>query len=229
MSTSVVVGGSSGIGRFIAQQYADRGDRVVITSRDAIRAKQVASEIGGDVIGVGLDLAAPESIEAALADITEVDHLVITAIDQGVNSLANFDIPHAVATVTIKLVGYTETIRTLRDRFRPGASVVLFGGAAKDRPYPGSTMVTAFNGGIAALVNTLALELAPYRVNAIHPGVVGDSPKWLGKADNHPHVPRTPIKRLVTMAEVADAVEFLLRNGGVNGHNLSVEGGLLTN
>jgi NAD(P)-dependent dehydrogenase (short-subunit alcohol dehydrogenase family) len=229
MSTSIIVGGSSGIGRFIAQQHADRGDRVVVTSRDAIRAKQVAAEIGGDATGVGLDLAAPESIEAALADITEVDHLVVTAIDQGVNKLANFDIPHAVAAVTVKLVGYTETIRALRDRFRPGASVVLFGGAAKDRPYPGSTMVTAFNGGIAALINTLAVELAPHRVNAIHPGLVGDSPKWQGIADTHPHLPRTPIERFVTMAEVADAVEFLLRNGGINGHNLSIEGGLLTN
>jgi NAD(P)-dependent dehydrogenase (short-subunit alcohol dehydrogenase family) len=128
--------------------------------------------------------------------------------------------------VTIKLVGYAETVRVLHPRFRPGASVVLFGGLAKERPYPGSTIVTAFNGGVSGLVKTLAVEIAPHRVNALHPGVVGDSPKWSG-VPNHPHVARTPIGRLVTMDEIADATEFLLRNAGVNGHDLFVDGGLL--
>lgn len=50
---------------------------------------------------------------------------------------------------------------------------MLFGGLAKDRPYPGSTIVTAFNQGITGLVKTLAVEIAPHRVNAVHPGVVG--------------------------------------------------------
>jgi NAD(P)-dependent dehydrogenase (short-subunit alcohol dehydrogenase family) len=104
--------------------------------------------------------------------------------------------------------------------------VVLFGGLAKERPYPGSTIVTAFNGGISSLVKTLAVEIAPHRVNALHPGVVGDSPRWRGVAQ-HPHAARTPIGRLVTMDEVADATDFLLRNSGVNAHNLVVDGGLL--
>ncbi len=142
------------------------------------------------------------------------------------NSLENFDISAAVRVVTVKLVGYTETVRVLRPRFRPGASVVLFGGLAKERPYPGSTMVTTFNGGVSGLIKTLAIEIAPHRVNALHPGVVGDSPKWREVA-NHPHVPRTPIGRLVTMDEVAEATEFLLRNTGVNAQDLHVDGGVL--
>ena len=123
---------------------------------------------------------------------TNVDQLVVTAIEQRVNSLANFDVESATRVVTVKMVGYTEVVRVLHSRFGPDASVVLFGGLAKDRPYPGSTMVSAFNGGITALVRTLALELAPYRINAVHPGVVGDSPKWRDVVD-HPHVQRTPL------------------------------------
>lgn len=103
---------------------------------------------------------------------------------------------------------------------------MLFGGLAKDRPYPGSTMVTTFNGGVSGLVKTLAVEIAPHRVNALHPGVVGDSPKWRDVVA-HPHVARTPIGRLVTMEEVAEATEFLLGNAGVNGHDLVVDGGVL--
>ena len=74
----------------------------------------------------------------------------------------------------------------------------LFGGQALRRPYPGSTTVTTVNGGVTGLVHTLAVELAPIRVNAIHPGIVGDSPYWAGKP---PEVleavrARTPIGRL---------------------------------
>lgn len=116
-------------------------------------------------------------------------------------------------------------MRVLRDRFTPEASVVLFGGLAKERPYPGSTIVTAINSAVTGLVKTLALEIAPHRVNSIHPGVVGESPRWHDMPD-HPHVPRTPIGRLVTMAEVADATDFLLRNTDVNAQDLFVDGGL---
>ncbi|MET7747507.1 SDR family oxidoreductase [Micromonospora sp. NPDC005367] len=228
MSTSIIVGGSNGLGRVIAQHFADRGDTVIITSRDKARAEAVAAEIGGDTRGLGADLSQPGSIAAAFADVTEVDNLVITATSQTPNTLAEFDVEAAVTSVTIKLVGYAETVRVLRDRFRPGASVVLFGGVAKDRPYPGSTMVTTHNAGLSGLVKTLAVELAPHRVNALHSGIVGDSPKWRHMPD-HPHVARTPIGRLVTMAEIVDATDFLLRNGGINAQELTVEGGVLAN
>jgi NAD(P)-dependent dehydrogenase (short-subunit alcohol dehydrogenase family) len=228
MTVSVVIGGSSGIGEVIARRFADRGDEVIISSRSAVRADQVAKSLGGSTRGIELDLAEPSSIESALNDVTTIDQLVITAIEQSVNSLATFDIVAATRAVTVKMVGYTEVVRVLHPRFEPAAAVVLFGGLAKDRPYPGSTMVSAFNGGITALVRTLALELAPFRINALHPGVVGDSPKWRDVVD-HPHIQRTPLGRLVTMEEVADATDFLLRNTGINGQNIVVDGGLLAN
>lgn len=226
MSTSVVIGGSNGLGRYIAQRCADRGEDVIITSRSFDRAREVAAEIGGRTRGLKLELSEPLTIADALADVPSVDNLIFTAVHQHANSLREFDIAEAVKALTIKLVGYTETVRVLRDRFNDGAATVLFGGLAKDRPYPGSTIVTAFNGGISALARSLALELAPHRINAIHPGVVGDSPKWAA-VPNHPWIARTPIGRLVTMAEIADATDFLLTNTGVNGIDLYVDGGLL--
>ena len=44
----------------------------------------------------------------------------------------------------------------------------------------------------------------------------------------HPAIARTPIGRLVTMDEVADATEFLLRNKGSNAHDLHLDSGLIT-
>lgn len=86
--------------------------------------------------------------------------------------------------------------------------------------------MSTVNGGVVGIVNSLTTELAPVRVNAIHPGIIGDSPYWEGK-DNSPIVTRTPLGRLVTMAEIVGAVEFLLDNTGVNGVNLAVDGGWL--
>jgi NAD(P)-dependent dehydrogenase (short-subunit alcohol dehydrogenase family) len=226
MTVSVIVGGTGGLGRMLAQRFADRGDEVVITSRTRATAEAAAKEIGGSTRGLALDLVRPETIAEALADVTDVDNLVITAIEQVPNSIRELDIAAAVRLVTIKLVGYAETVRVLHPRFREGASVVLFGGIAKERPYPGGTMITVVNGGVSGLLKTLAIEIAPHRVNAIHPGIVGDSPKWRG-VPNHPHVPRTPIGRLVTMDEVAGAVDFLLTNTGINAQELHINGGVL--
>jgi NAD(P)-dependent dehydrogenase (short-subunit alcohol dehydrogenase family) len=123
-------------------------------------------------------------------------------------------------------VGYTEVVHTLAERFTADASIVLFGGLAKERPYDGSTTVTTVNGGISSMVRTLAVEMAPVRVNAIHPGIVGDSPAWRDKT-NDAVVARTPIGRLVTMDEVVGATLFLMENGGVNAANLDIDGGWL--
>jgi NAD(P)-dependent dehydrogenase (short-subunit alcohol dehydrogenase family) len=223
---SVIIGGTGGLGQVIAQRLADRGDDLVITSRDLGRAEAAAGKINGKAQGLAVDLSRPADIADDLAGVGEVDNLVVCGIDQTPSTLAGFDVEDATRVVTVKLIGYTETVRVLRPRFRPGASVVLFGGVAKDKPYPGSTMVTVFNQGISGLVKTLAIEIAPYRVNAIHPGIVGDSPKW-GDVENHPSLPRTPIGRLVTMDEVAGATEFLLTNTGINGQDLTIDGGLL--
>lgn len=222
----MIIGGSSGIGFELARRAAATGADVVITSRDKDRAAAAAAEIGGSTRGLAINLAEPTTIAGSLADITEVDNLVITAIEQTANTLHGLDIEAAVRAVTIKLVGYAEAVRALSNRLNEGASVVLFGGLAKERPYPGSTMVTAFNGGVSGLMRTLAVEIKPHRVNAIHPGVVGDTVKWRDATD-HPAIARTPIGRFVTMAEVADATEFLLRNNGMNAHDLVIDGGWL--
>ena len=227
--SAVVVGGTSGIGRQLAKTLADRGEDVVITGRDQARTQAVAAEIGKKVRGLALDLARPEEIAGRLADIGKVSHLVIAAIERDENSVKKFDIARALRLVTLKLVGYTEVIHTLVPRFAPDASIVLFGGLAKERPYPGSTTVTTVNGGVNNMIKTLAVELAPVRVNAIHPGIVGDSPAWNGKPPEvlQRVIARTPLGRLVTMDEVVGSALFLLDNQGINGVNLYVDGGWL--
>ena len=226
--SAVIVGGTSGLGREVAQVLAARGDDVVITGRDKAKAEAVAAQIGGRTRGLALDIAVPTEIAGRLAEIGEVKNLVIAALERDDNSVRKFDIARATRLVTLKLVGYTEVIHALLSRFAPNASIVLFGGLAKERPYPGSTTVSTVNGGIASMVHTLAVELAPLRVNAVHPGMVGDSPAWSGKTEVLERVRvRTPTGQLTTVADIAGAVIFLLENQSVNGVNLYVDGGWL--
>ena len=222
----LIVGGTRGLGRHLAERYARSGRDVVITGRDRRQAESIAREIGGSTAGLALELAEPGGIAESLEPVGTVDHVVLAAIERDANSVREYDLQSALRLVTLKLVGYTEALHCLCERMHDRSSVLLFGGLAKDRPYPGSTTVTSVNGAVTTMVRTLATELAPVRVNALHPGIVGDSPAWVNAAQMLEAVKeRTPTGRLITMDEVTDAAVFLLENPAVNGVNLPVDGG----
>ena len=225
----VVVGGTSGLGLEVARHYAKQGREVVLSGRDQGRAEAAAADVGGKARGIALDLAEPDQLADRLAGVDRVGHLVLAAIERDENKVRDFDLEGATRLATLKLVGYAETVHQLAPRMDPDGSVVLFGGRAKDRPYPGSTMVSTVNGGVIGLVHSLAVELAPIRCNAIHPGIVGDSPYWSAKGEPalEPVRNRTPTRRLVTMEDIVGAVVFLLENRSVNGEHLHVDGGWL--
>jgi NAD(P)-dependent dehydrogenase (short-subunit alcohol dehydrogenase family) len=220
----VVVGGTSGLGLEVARHYAKSGHTLVITGRSGDRAAGVASELGANASGIGFDLSEPETIAGALHDVGQVDHLVLAAISRDQNPIKEYKIDEAIDLTIMKLVGYPATVHALLPKLTEESSVVLFGGRAKDRPYPGSTTVTTINGGVTSMIRTLAIELAPIRFNAIHPGIVGDSPYWKEKPLDAV-LARTPTGRLVTMEDVVDATVFLLENRSINGINLYVDGG----
>lgn len=225
----VVIGGTSEIGLGIAKHYAAEGREVWLSSRDAARAATAAEKCGGNSTGFVLDLNDAAGIEGGLSDIGPVQRLVLVAIERDANTLADFNPVSAAKLFTLKLVGYTEVIHVLASRLTEDASMVLFGGLAKEKPYPGGTTVATVNGGIATLVHTLTLELAPKRVNAIHPAIVGDSWFWADKPAEVLEGFRsgTPTGKLVTVADVTNATVFLLENPGMNGSNLNLDAGWL--
>jgi NAD(P)-dependent dehydrogenase (short-subunit alcohol dehydrogenase family) len=230
MSEMVVIGGTSGLGRALAAHYAARGDAVVIAGRDAERAAKVAAELsdeGGRVRGLAADLGRPELLGEALADVEQAHALVLAGAERDSNTLADYDVARAVELATVKVVGYTAAVHVLAPRLTADASVLLFGGMAKDAPYPGSTTVTAVNAAIVGMVRTLSIEMAPLRVNSIHPGFVGDSPYW---ADNEAVLERVRkavlTDRLPTMRDMVQGCAFLLDNPAANGIDLLLHGGL---
>jgi NAD(P)-dependent dehydrogenase (short-subunit alcohol dehydrogenase family) len=209
----VIVGGTRAIGLELARHYVQTGSQVVLTGRDQANIDAAVAELGDRANGV-------------LASVGPVRRLALVAIDRDQNTVADYDLVKAIRLVTLKLVGYTEVVHALHGRLTDDASVLLFGGMAKERPYPGSTTVTTVNGGVVGLTRTLVEELKPLRANSIHPGVVGDSPYWSEKpAAVARYSSETPLGRLVTMDEIVGAAVFLLENTAVNGVDLIVDGG----
>lgn len=225
----LIGGGSSGIGLELAKDLVAGGDRVIITSRNRETAEAVAADLGAHAEGVALDLTEPETIAEQLAGVGRLDGLVMGAIERDANTIREYDIARARRLITLKLVGYTEAVHTVLDRLEPSVEtgIVLFGGRAKDAPYPGSTTVSTINGGVDGLMNTLAHELAPIRVNSLHPGIIGDSPFWAAKPEGvlAGYENRTPGGHLASMADIVDATKFLLFNRGVSAHSLNVDRG----
>jgi NAD(P)-dependent dehydrogenase (short-subunit alcohol dehydrogenase family) len=228
--TVLVVGATQGTGREIAADYARRGDRVFITGRDAGRASAVAAELSdampGSVTGLALDLTQPAGIAAALAPVDRADRIVVVGMVRDANSLAHYDIAAATTLATTKIVGYTAVAAALRERLAPDASVLLFGGLAKDIAYPGSTTLSAVNAAVMGMVRTLSVELAPVRVNSIHTYMIEDSPFWRDKTELVDASRKTAlIGRLATMSEVVEACRFLLEHPIVNGVDFRLDGG----
>jgi NAD(P)-dependent dehydrogenase (short-subunit alcohol dehydrogenase family) len=224
---AVIVGGTTGIGRAIAEALVARGDAVVVAGRSIERAESAAAEIGRSSRALALDLTRPEEVTGALSAIESVSALVLTAAEPNQNSISEFDSDSAARVASIKLTGYTSVVAALADRFATGSAVLMFGGNAKDRPYPGSTTLTTVNAGLAGLTRALAIELAPVRVNTIHPGIVVDSPAWRDAPSGVLEEARqsTPTGKLVTLDDVVGASLFALENPSLNGASLSIDGG----
>ena len=226
-AATVIIGGTAGLGRDLAELCLENGHRVVIAGRDETRCADIAAGLHPECEHVALDLCDPRSIAGALAGIDGVRHVALVAIERDENTVADYSIERALHLATLKLVGYTEVVHQLLPKMDGEGAVVIYGGQAQARPYPGSTTVSTVNGGVLGMVRSLATELAPIRVNGIHPGVIGDSPYWAAKPEAVIEAisERTPIGRLVTMRELSGAALFLLENGGINGINLAADGG----
>jgi NAD(P)-dependent dehydrogenase (short-subunit alcohol dehydrogenase family) len=228
----LVVGGTSGIGLSLAHAAHALGCKLTIAGRGAERVAEIAKSIGQNVAGCHVDLADVGSIRSGLSEGPPIDYLVLTPLYSLATSVKEFKAAEANKVLQTKLTGYIEAVSAALPRLKPTSSIALFGGLAKDRPYPNSTMISVANAGIVGMMKALVFELAPIRINSVSPGLVGDSPKWdaIVKKGDNPFInavtARTPTRRLARMADVIDAVFFLLDNQSINGVDVALDGGI---
>lgn len=227
--TVVVIGRGSGIARAVALAARDAGARVVAAGRNA--ATLEAAYVGEPGITTEtVDVTDDDSIAALGERLGNVDHIVSTASARARGRVQDLTREAVRASLDTKVIGPLMLAKHLGPRINEGGSIVLFSGVTAFKIAVGTLAVAITNGAADTLTRSLAVELAPIRVNAISPGVI-DTGAWdalgeQGKADLFTaQGERNPARRIGNVGDVADAVLFALTNSFVTGVTLAVDGG----
>jgi len=226
--TVVVVGRGSGIAHAIALRARDEGARVIVASRHGARLADAYN--GLDVTVETVDLTDDSSIAALAARVGPVDHVVSTASARARGKLADLDRKALQLSFDTKVIGPAMLAKHFAQQMNSGGSFVLFSGVNAFKVNVGYLGVAITNGAVDFLTRSLAVELAPIRVNTISPGVI-DTGAWdalgsEGKRDYFEQIATTnPVGRIGTSDDVADAVLFAMTNSFLTGVTLKVDGG----
>lgn len=173
--TIVLTGAGSGIGQLLAQRLTERGDRLVLVARDAMRAADLQAQHPG-AIAIVADLARPESIAAAVAASVlpdEVDAIVHAAGIVDLGHVADLTVQSWQDQLAVNLVSPAELTRLLLPRVRAARGQVLFvNSGAGLTAHPRWAAYAASKHGLKALADALRGEEAAHgvRVTTVYPG-----------------------------------------------------------
>lgn len=239
MRRVLVTGGGSGIGRAVARAMAEAGDAVTISGRTVAPLEQTAK--GYDMICRTADVTEEASV-AALFDAPY--DVVIANAGMGVPALVkNITLADWNAQLAVNLTGTFLTFREALNGMQSGGRLIAVASSASLMGQANVAAYTAAKHGVLGLVRSLAQEVAKEGItcNAVCPYFV-DTPltdqsaqglsKRLGISEDEARsllAKRNPVGRLISVDEVASAVLYLASPGAsmVNGHALSVSGGLV--
>ncbi|GAA0329867.1 SDR family oxidoreductase [Actinoallomurus spadix] len=225
----VVIGAGSHTGRRIAQAASAAGADLVLAGPDPRKLEWTAGELAGSAQVIPLDITDEGSIAGLAKETGRFDHLVSTAAVPANGPLAGLDLAAVQRAFAAKVIGPLFLAKHLAGQVNEGGSFTFFSGVAAWRPSPERTVMATTNGALAFLVQALAVEIAPIRVNAVSPGIV-DSGAWdrLG-ADKEAFLrgvaERNPARRVGTADDLVQAVLFAIGNPFVTGTVLHVDGG----
>jgi len=232
---TVIIGGTAGIGLATARRLAAEGHRVTVAGRDADRLKQALEQIadGEQVRGQVASMTDRASLDALFQESGAIDHLVVTAPGTGCpGTLAELDLATLDEAFGSKFLGTAHAIQAALPHLAKTGSITLVSAGSAQAALPGTAGLAAVNGAVETLVPTLALELAPIRVNCVSPGVV-DTSWWdrVAPADQRAGVladfaAGTPAGRAGRPEEIADVIALLVRNGFMTGTIIPVDGGM---
>lgn len=235
---ALVTGASRGIGKAIAQAYADAGASVLLSSRKQEALETAAAEIGGDVDVCVAHAGDPDQAAAAVAHCVErfgaVDILVNNAATNPYFGPAmDIDLPRYDKTWEVNLRGvlvWTQEAwkRSMAERGGAVVNIASVGGLSIE---PGIGIYNTTKAALIHLTKTLAAEMAPsVRVNAIAPGLVKtDMARALWESGEERIAQSMPLARLGEPVDIANAALFLASDlsSWVTGHTLVVDGGAL--
>ncbi len=226
--TVVVVGGSSGIGFATAELAKRDGADVVIASRNADRLTTAAEKLSTRAIPA--DVTNDESVAALFRQCGPVDHVVVTAAQLRTGPFKTVSMDDVRATMEGKFWGAWRVARAAE--IRPGGSLTLVSGFLSVRPRPAAAIVGAANGALESLTRSLALELAPVRVNCVSPGIIDTPiraamPEAARAAMLAKIAAELPVGRVGIGDDIAEQILTFMTNGFATGSIVTIDGGAL--
>lgn len=232
-TTSLIAGGSSGIGRAVAGLMVARGGEVILAARQQERLDRALRELGAPARAHAFDITDPAGIERLVAGLpaASIDHLFVTAATLAHGPFASLPVTEAQAMFQSKLWGSYALAQAMLPRLRPGGSITFVSGVLSRRPAANCAALSAACAALEALARGLALELGPdLRVNCIAPGMV--------RSPLHDRLPEDrreaafattgaslPVGRVGRPCEVAQAAVMAATNGYLTGAVIDVDGG----
>lgn len=230
-TTSLIVGGTSGIGLATARQLATEGSIVHIAGRSRARLDGLAAS-DPSLHGHQVDGGDRAAIEALAAEIGPIDHLIVTLSGaEGNGALADLDLTTLRRAFEAKFWAQLTTVQAVLPHLAANGSITLVGAISARASMPGTAGLAAVNAAVEALVKPLAVELAPIRVNAISPGLV-DTPWW----DAMPADARRalfasaaetlPARHIATADDIAQVLVLAATNPNLTGTVIEADGGL---
>src|SRR5512146_132124 len=222
----VVVGGSSGIGLACAVLAKAEGASVTIASRTEARLKAAAAQTGARPVVA--DVTRDADVEALFKACGRVDHVVVIAAQLRTGPIKSLSLEDARATMESKFWGAWRVARSAD--IAPGGSLTIVSGYFSIRPRAGVAIVSAANGALESLTRSLALELAPVRVNAVSPGLI-DTPirAAMPEAARRDMLAKPaaalPVKRVGTGEDIARQVLAFMTIGFATGSIVYLDGG----
>jgi NAD(P)-dependent dehydrogenase (short-subunit alcohol dehydrogenase family) len=227
--TVVVIGGSSGIGLEAARLARAKGADIILTARDPDRLHRAGLELGASIAAFdATDFGRLGRFFDALP--APIGHLLVTGPGPCHAPLAGFDLDAARRDVDAHLLLPLQIARHAAGRVRPGGTLPFMGDVGGRRPAAGRALIAALTAALPAMTRSLALEVAPVRVNLIAAGFVGTplSASLPGdRIDERREQLRTrlPIGRVVGPADIAALTLHLMTNTAVTGATFDIDGG----
>ena len=229
---ALVIGGASGIGWAVANGLAAEGCRVTIADLNADGAPARAAELGPPHAGAGVDVTDEDTVAALFDRTGPLDVVVNTAGIGGVGRITELALEQFRAVVDVCLIGAFIVIKHAGRHLRDGGSLVSLTSLNARLAAPGMSAYCAAKAGLAMLTEVAALELAArrIRVNAVSPGFV-ETPLTKGvklvPGALEEYIENTPLGRVGTPTDVADAVLFLCsqKASWMTGEVLDLNGG----
>ncbi len=226
----LVIGGSSGIGLETARLARQEGAEVVLTGRDPERLRRAAADVGAQRTAA-FDATDFDRLERFFAELpAPLDHVMVAAGSPYYAPLAEMDFARARRDTDAHLWLPLYVARYAVGRVRPGGTLLFLSGTGGRRTAVGLSLVSTITAGLPALTKSLALEIAPIRVNLIAPGFV-DTPLSAALLGDQLEQRREqlrstlPIGRVVGPADVAALSVHVMTNSALTGATFDIDGG----